>query len=109
MTRQTFYTTLVAGTYTVAVTGATADTMIMSCVAVNIDGTNAADVDVDFTDASDSNTPKQLLFSAEVLGGDSASVLPAPQLLKTGDTLRARASANGDLVLVGWTESFKAT
>lgn len=109
MARQTFYQTLIAGTYTVTVTASTADTMIMSCVAVNIDGSAAADVDIDFTDASDSNTAKQLLFSAEVAAGDSASVLPAPQLLKTGDTLRGRASANGDLVLVGWYETFTAT
>lgn len=109
MARDHFYVTLVAGTYTVAMTGSTADTMIMSCMVVNIDGSNAADASIDWTDASDSNTAKQLLEQAEVAGGDSAAVLPGPFLLKNGDTLRGKASANGDLVLAGWYETFDAT
>lgn len=109
MARDHFYVTLVAGTYTVAITGATADTMIMSCAAVNIDGTNAVDVSVDWTDASDSDTAKNLLTDAEVAGGDAAEVSAKPILLKTGDTLRGKASANGDAVLTGWYETFTAT
>jgi len=110
MARGTFYSDLNSSTFTGMLTaGAGADTIVMSVVGVNIDGTNAADITIDFTDASDSNTAKELLVSAEIAAGDNAKVMPAPILLKAGDVLRGKASADSDLACYGWYETYDAT
>lgn len=107
MARNTFYADLVSATFTDLLTaGASADTVVMSAVAINIDGTNAADATLDFTDASDSNTAKELAFTVEVAGGDNADLLSKPILLKAGDKLRGKASADSDLAIYGWYETF---
>lgn len=109
MARDTFYGDLVSATFTDVLTaGAGADTIVMAAVGVNIDGTNAANITLDFTDASDSNTAKELLQDAEIAAGDNADLLSKPILLKAGDVLRAKASADSDLAVYGWYETFDA-
>lgn len=109
MARNDFFGTLNSATFSVLLTASTADTMVMSISAINIDGTNSVDVTVDTTDASDSNTAKEVANLVPVAGGDTADIISKPLLMKTGDTLRAKASANGDAVLRGWYETYTAT
>lgn len=110
MARGTFYGDLNSSTFSGLLTaGAGADTIVMCAVGVNIDGTNSADITLDFTDSSDSDTAKELLFEASIAGGDNADLMPAPILLKAGDVLRGKASADSDLAVYGWYETYDAT
>lgn len=88
---------------------ASADSIAHDLVLVNIDGTNAVDGSVRYLDASDSSTAKSLLVEAEVLAGDAAEVIRKPRYFGPGDVLQGLASANNDLVLQGWYETFDET
>lgn len=59
MARDTFYTDAGQTFGDVLTAAAAADTIIMAATLVNIDGSNAATATVRYTDASDSDTPKE--------------------------------------------------
>lgn len=65
----------------------------------NIDGTNSANASASWTDHSDSDTLTNLLKVVPVAAGSAIPALSGPLILEAGDTLRATASADGDLVI----------
>lgn len=65
----------------------------------NIDGVNAANATVAWTDASDSNAATNLLKTVPVAPGSAIPVCIGKLVLAAGDTVTALASADGDLVI----------
>lgn len=62
----------------------------------NIDGVNAVDVTVQWTDSSAGAAVTRLCFNATVNGKDSLSVPAGGLLLESGDKIQALASAASD-------------
>lgn len=85
-------TTSAADIYTAPAAGAKI-TMIQ---VANIDGVNAVDVTVQWTDASASNAVTRLCFNATAAAKDSLSVPAGGLLLEVGDKIQALASAVSD-------------
>ena len=73
--------------------------IVLMCQAANIDGTNAADVTVSWTDASDSNAETKLASTISVPADAALSCLDGKLVLEAGDALKGLASADGDLVI----------
>lgn len=89
-------TTVAADVFTVPVGKAR---QIMQIQAANVDGTNAADVTVQWTDASNGDAVTRLAYQIEVAAKDARSMLAGPMVLSAGDKLQALASADGDVEL----------
>lgn len=105
MARDTFGAALVSSTFTDLVTGgAGVDTIVMVAQSANIDGAAEVLVTFDRTDASNGDAATLLVFEAPVAAGDAIAPLAGPVLLKPGDKLRGKASANGDANASGWFE-----
>lgn len=73
--------------------------IVLLCQAANIDGTNAADVTISWTDASDSNAETRLASTISVPADAALSCLDGKLVLEAGDTLKGLASADGDLAV----------
>ena len=75
---------------------------INSIIVSNVDGTNAADVSVNFVDSSSGNLALHLAKTVSVPSKSTLIVLgkDAPIYLEEGDKIQALASAAGDLELV---------
>ena len=74
---------------------------INSIIVANVDGTNAADVTVQFYNAGD--TTSYHLAKTITVPGDSTLVVlgkDAPIYLEEGDKIQAQASAAGDLEII---------
>jgi hypothetical protein len=69
---------------------------ILGITVPNVDGTNAVDVTVQWTDASASDAVRRLAYLVTVAAKDSRSCLVAPLALAAGDKVQALASASGD-------------
>ena len=65
----------------------------------NVDGTNAVDATVRWTDASAANAVFNLVFNLTVAAKDARPAMVGPIALAAGDKLQALASANGDAEL----------
>ena len=91
-------TTSLADIYTCP---ASTETIVLGIQVSNIDGTNAADADVAWTDSSDSDAVTYLIKGAEVAAGEaiSAFVPGYKQILTAGDKIQAKASAVSDLCI----------
>ncbi|WP_172123225.1 hypothetical protein [Devosia sp. 919] len=85
-------TTTTASVYTAPATGAKV-TMIQ---VANVDGANAVDVTVQWTDASASHAVTRLCFNSTVAAKDALSVPAGGLLLESGDRIQALASAASD-------------
>jgi len=73
-------------------------------VVANIDGTSAAELTLDFYDAS-ATTSYNIANTISVPADGSLDVIAKPLWLEEGDKITGGASANGDLELVvSWTE-----
>lgn len=90
--------------------GTTADTSIYQCPSsttaivilcqvANVDGTNAANVYVDYYDSS-TTTAKALVHTISVPSDSSFNPIGGKLVLEAGDQLRAWASAASDLEIV---------
>ena len=75
---------------------------INSIIVSNVDGTNAADVDVSFVDSSSGNLVLHLAKGVTVPSKSTLIVLgkDAPIYLEEGDKIQALASAAGDLEIL---------
>ena len=75
---------------------------VNSIIVANVDGTNAADVDVSFVDSSSGNLVLHLAKGVTVPSKSTLIVLgkDAPIYLEEGDKIQAKASAAGDLEIV---------
>ncbi|MGQ9370352.1 hypothetical protein [Azospirillum sp. ST 5-10] len=62
----------------------------------NVDGTNAVNVTVQWTDASAGAAITRLCYQAEVKAKDSIAVQAGGLILESGDKIQALASAAGD-------------
>jgi hypothetical protein len=93
-----------------AALGTTADTavhtnstsnkqIIILCQVANIDGSNSADVNIDYYDSSASSA-KALTSTVAVPGDTSINPIGGKLVLEPNDELRAWASAAGDLEIV---------
>ena len=79
-----------------------ATTAILLTVQVtNIDGVNEADASVSWIDSSDSSAETYLIKAAPVPAGSALGILSGNLVLEAGDTIKALASATGDLVVSG--------
>jgi len=91
-------TTSLADIYTCP---ATTEAIVLGIQITNIDGTNAADATVAWTDSSDTDAVTYLIKSSEVAAGEAISAM-APEfklVLETGDKIQAMASAASDLCI----------
>ena len=79
---------------------ATTAIVLMAQVA-NIDGTNEADVSASWIDSSDSSAETYLIKSVPIPEGSALGVLSGKLVLEAGDSIKALASANSDLVISG--------
>ena len=75
---------------------------VNSIIVANVDGTNAADVDVSFVDSSSGNLVIHLAKVVSVPAKSTLIVLgkDAPIYLEEGDKIQAKASAAGDLEIL---------
>ena len=73
--------------------------IIILCQVANVDGTNAADVYVDYYDSS-TTTAKALAHTVAVPADTSLNPIGGKLVLEAGDQLRAWASAASDLEIV---------
>ena len=75
---------------------------INSIIVSNVDGTNAADVDVSFVDSSSGNLVLHLAKTVSVPADSTLIVLgkDAPIYLEEGDKIQAKASAASDLEII---------
>ena len=75
---------------------------VNSIIVANVDGTNAADVSVNFVDSSSGNLVLHLAKVVSVPAKSTLIVLgkDAPIYLEEGDKIQAQASAAGDLEIV---------
>ena len=75
---------------------------VNSIIVANVDGTNAADVDVSFVDSSSGNLVLHLAKTVTIPAKSTLVVLgkDAPIYLEEGDKIQAKASAAGDLEIV---------
>ena len=75
---------------------------VNSIIVANVDGTNAADVDVSFVDSSSGNLVVHLAKVVTVPTKSTLIVLgkDAPIYLEEGDKIQAKASAAGDLEIL---------
>ncbi|AHD09543.1 hypothetical protein [Phaeobacter gallaeciensis] len=69
-------------------------TLIQVC---NVDGTNAADATIQWTDASNSDAVTRLAYQVTVEAQDSRTMSVGALALAAGDKLQALASAASDL------------
>jgi hypothetical protein len=81
--------------------------VVQNILVANIDGTSSASVDVWWTDAEDSDARVDLAYSTGVAASDTLVVAETLHL-KAGDTLKAQASADGDLMLTANILEFSA-
>lgn len=86
-------TTSITDVYTVP-SGATA--VVMGCVVANVDGTNAAGITVDITTSLNAAIAK-LAYLISVPAKASVELVANKVVLKSGEKLRATASAASDL------------
>ena len=75
--------------------------IVLTIQVTNIDGVNEADASVLWADASDSAAETYLIKAAPVPAGSALGVLSGKLVLEAGDTIKALASATGDLVVSG--------
>ena len=73
--------------------------IVILCQVANVDGTNAADVYVDYYDSS-TTTAKALAHTVAVPADTALNPIGGKLVLEAGDQLRAWASAASDLEIV---------
>lgn len=75
-----------------------ADTVrhVMQVQACNVDGTDDVDVDLQWTDSSNSDAVTRLAYQVTVAAKDARTLLAGPLVLRAGDKLQALASAAAD-------------
>ena len=73
--------------------------IVILCQVANVDGTNAANVYVDYYDSS-TTTAKALVHTISVPADSSFNPIGGKLVLEAGDQLRAWAGATGDLEIV---------
>ena len=73
--------------------------IVILCQVANVDGTNSADVYVDYYDSS-TTTAKALAHTVAVPADSSLNPIGGKLVLEAGDQLRAWASAASDLEIV---------
>ncbi|AUQ64445.1 hypothetical protein [Phaeobacter inhibens] len=89
-------TTAAADIFTVPADTVRCVTLIQVC---NVDGTNAADATIQWTDASNSDAVTRLAYQVTIDAQDSRTMTVGSFALSAGDKLQALASADGDLEL----------
>ena len=75
--------------------------IVLTIQVTNIDGVNEADASVSWTDSSDSGAESYLIKAAPIPAGSALGVLSGKLVLEAGDTVKAMASAAGDLIVSG--------
>jgi len=73
--------------------------VVIGCQAANVDGTNAADLSLAWTDDSDSDALTYLVKTVTIPPDAAFNPIGGPLVLEAGDQLQALASAAGDLEL----------
>lgn len=77
-------------------------TAIVLCLQVtNVDGAVSADATVSWTDASQSGLETCLVKSCPIPAGGALNILAGKLVLESGDSIKAKASADNKLVLTG--------
>ena len=89
-------TTTIADVFTVPASTAR---QIISINAANVDGTNDADVTVQWTDSSNADAVVRLAFEVTVEAKNARPMMVGPLVLMSGDKLQAKASAASDIEL----------
>lgn len=91
---------MVTGGATAYTCPAATTAIVIGCIVANIDGTNAANATVHWTDDSDSDTATNLIKLVSVPPNSSLAVIGGANgklVLEAGDTLVGTASADSDL------------
>lgn len=70
--------------------------VVISCLVANVDGANAANITLTITDSSDV-VISRILLGASVPAGAALEAIPNKLVLKSGEKIRATASAASDL------------
>lgn len=70
--------------------------IVIHCQVANVDGSNAADLNIDLHDTSASSA-KAIVSTLSVPADSAVNPIGGKLVLEAGDTLRAWASAAGDL------------
>lgn len=76
--------------------GAGVTAIVVHCQVANVDGTNAADLNIDLHDTSASSA-KAVVSTLSVPADTAVNPIGGKLVLETGDTLRAWAGAASDL------------
>lgn len=71
--------------------------IVLLAQVANIDGTDEANADVAWTDASDSDTSVALVQDAPIPAGGALNVIGGKLVLEAGDSITAKASVDNDL------------
>ena len=69
---------------------------ILQVQVANVDGANAVDVTLQWTDSSAADAVYRLAYQVAVAAKDARTMLAGPMALRAGDKLQGLASANGD-------------
>ena len=75
--------------------------IVLTIQITNIDGVNEADASVSWIDSSDSNAETYLIKAVPVPAGSALGMLSGKLVLEAGDSIKALASADSDLVISG--------
>jgi len=75
--------------------------IVLGIQATNADGLYEADLNLSWSDASDSNTKTPLLFATPIPPGSALSCIAGKLTLEEGDTIIAEASTDNAVTLSG--------
>lgn len=100
-TFKNFRTAMTTAGVTAYTVPAATTAIVLHLQVANVDGTNSADMTVQWLDSSNSNTVTNLAKTIAVPAKTSISALTGKLVLETGDTIKGIASADGDLELSG--------
>lgn len=89
-------TTSITDVYQAPNTAATDRAIVLSCLVANVDGVNAASITLTITDSSNT-VVSRILLGASVPTGAALEAIPNKLILKSGEKIRATASAASDL------------
>lgn len=100
-TFKNFKGALTTTTATIYTCPASTVAIVLMAQVANIDGINEADASVSWIDSSDSNAETYLIKGVPIPAGSALGVMSGKLVLEAGDSIKALASADSDLVISG--------
>jgi hypothetical protein len=73
--------------------------MVVFCQVANVDGTSNVDIDISWTDASNSNAEAYIASTISIPADAALNPIGGRMVLEAGDKIRAKASTDGDAVI----------